>query len=481
MLNIGSIAFDQKDYRLALEYFLKLNNSPLIIDQTYRRTAVLINLGTTYYRLEKYGLAEKFTREGLIMAQKNNYLNFEKNGNETMALISASKNDFRQAFYYNLEAQKLKERVLSDDIKKKVAEATYNIALKQKDNDNLMLKKNIEIGEQTIQIQRIYIFSASGILFLVAILLTVIKRNNRRLLALNHQLDMKNNELKKVSNHLTLATRAGGVGIWDYDIVNNILLWDDQMLVFYGIDKNNFNGTYEAWQEGLHPDDLARVDQEVQMAISGKKELNTEFRILWHDGTIRYIRAHAIVQRDDSGKPFRMIGTNWDITARKQAEETLKNREEQFRTLFENAPVGIFHSNWDGRFLTTNPSLAKMLGYSGPEELILAITNMTTQIYDDPAIRPQIMDALRKTDGWVHYDDVKWKLKDNSIINVDMTGRKVLDAKGNFAYLEGFIENITERRHSEEEIKLYNEELQTQTGLFPKYCHPIPLFLPTRR
>jgi len=150
-----------------------------------------------------------------------------------------------------------------------------------------------------------------------------------------------------------------------------------------------------------------------------------------------------------------------DISDRKQAEETLKDREEQFRNLFVNAPVGIFHSNWDGRFLTVNPVLANMLGYSGPEELILATTNMTTQIYEDPAIRPQIMDALRNTDGWVHYDEVKWKRKDNFIITVDMTGRKVLDSKGNFAYLEGFIEDITKRLQAEDEIKLKNEELHT--------------------
>jgi len=150
-----------------------------------------------------------------------------------------------------------------------------------------------------------------------------------------------------------------------------------------------------------------------------------------------------------------------DISDRKQAEETLKDREEQFRNLFVNAPVGIFHSNWDGRFLTVNPVLANMLGYSGPEELILATTNMTTQIYEDPAIRPQIMDSLRKTDGWVHYDEVKWKRKDNFIITVDMTGRKVLDSKGNFAYLEGFIEDITKRQQAEDEIKLKIEELHT--------------------
>ena len=103
-----------------------------------------------------------------------------------------------------------------------------------------------------------------------------------------------------------------------------------------------------------------------------------------------------------------------------------KEREEQLLNIFVKAPLGIFHSVWEGRFLTANPALAKMLGYSSPEELISATHDMTTQIYADPIIRPQIMDALMKSDGWVHYDKILWRRKDGSVIAVDMTGRKVL-------------------------------------------------------
>ena len=125
--------------------------------------------------------------------------------------------------------------------------------------------------------------------------------------------------LERTSAQLASATLAGDVGLWDYDIVNNILVWDIKMLELYGIDKENFVGAYETWWSGLHPDDMERGDAEMQMAIIGEKEFNTEFRVLWPDKTVRYIRASAIVQRDGSGKALRMIGTNWDITEQKQA------------------------------------------------------------------------------------------------------------------------------------------------------------------
>ena len=146
-----------------------------------------------------------------------------------------------------------------------------------------------------------------------------------------------------------------------------------------------------------------------------------------------------------------------DITERKKAEKALRESEEHFRNLFEHAPVGIFHSIVGGRFLAVNPALVTMLGYSSPEELVVKTDDMTTQIYVDPEERPKIMHDLLSTDGWVHYDEVLWRRKDQEIISVDMTGRKVLNSSGELSYLEGFIEDITERKQIEQALK-DNEE-----------------------
>jgi len=148
------------------------------------------------------------------------------------------------------------------------------------------------------------------------------------------------------------------------------------------------------------------------------------------------------------------------LIERKQKDEALKESEEHLKKIFLNAPVGIFHSAREGRFLTANPALSKMLGYSGPEELIAATADMTSQIYADPKIRPQVVDALIKTDGWIHYDDIIWRRKDNRLITVDVTGRKVLNAKGDIIYLEGFIEDITERKLAEEKLRHSEEKFR---------------------
>jgi PAS domain S-box-containing protein len=133
--------------------------------------------------------------------------------------------------------------------------------------------------------------------------------------------------LQKMSERLALATRAGGVGIWDWDVANNHLVWDEQMYRLYGITADTFSGAYDAWQAGLHPQDRAQGDLDIQMALRGEKEFDTQFRVRRPDGAIRNIRGLALVQRDAAGRPVRMIGTNWDVTALKQAESAMAHME----------------------------------------------------------------------------------------------------------------------------------------------------------
>jgi PAS domain S-box-containing protein len=141
--------------------------------------------------------------------------------------------------------------------------------------------------------------------------------------------------VQQVKDRLELAVRASGVGIWDYDIVNNHLVWDDQMYRLYGISPEQFSGAYDAWQAGLHPEDRQRGDEEIQLALQGKKEFDTEFRVFWPDGTVRHIHALAIVQRDEAGRPLRMAGTNSDITERKLAQEALQRQSRLQQLLME--------------------------------------------------------------------------------------------------------------------------------------------------
>ncbi|MEI8202584.1 MAG: PAS domain S-box protein [Bacteroidota bacterium] len=167
--------------------------------------------------------------------------------------------------------------------------------------------------------------------------------------------------LNQISTRLALATRAGGVGVWDFDIVNNIYLWDDQMFALYGVgpEEKEHVIAYDIWQSRVHVEDVERGNDEVKMAIQGEKEFDTEFRVVWPDGSIHNIRALATVQRDKAGNPLRMIGTNWDITEQKKTEATLYNAMQEAE--MANKSKSLFLANMSHEIRTP---LNAIIGFS---------------------------------------------------------------------------------------------------------------------
>jgi PAS domain S-box-containing protein len=130
-------------------------------------------------------------------------------------------------------------------------------------------------------------------------------------------------ELRSVTDRLTLAARAGGVGIWDLDLLNGMEDWDDQMYRLYSATREEFPRGDMAWQSRIHPDDKDFQNREIERAVAGERNYDSEFRIVWPDGSTHTIRAMAMLQTDRAGKPTHLIGTNWDITKQKETESEL--------------------------------------------------------------------------------------------------------------------------------------------------------------
>ncbi len=126
-------------------------------------------------------------------------------------------------------------------------------------------------------------------------------------------------------NRLEEAASAGDVGIWEWDVVSNKLVWDKVMYQLYGLRESDFGGAYEAWASALHPEDKERTENEIQAALRGEREYAPEFRVVWPDGSIHYIKAVSHTTFDDQGKPLRMVGVNYDLTEQKNIQLELNN------------------------------------------------------------------------------------------------------------------------------------------------------------
>jgi len=131
-------------------------------------------------------------------------------------------------------------------------------------------------------------------------------------------------EIESTRQRLELAVKTAGIGIWELDIKQNKDYWDAPLFALYGLTKESTLASPVTWYNVLHPDDLERQLQLMNEAVHHKQPYNTEFRVIWPDKSIHYIKSSGVVIYNAAGLPERMIGANQDITIDKQAEETLR-------------------------------------------------------------------------------------------------------------------------------------------------------------
>jgi diguanylate cyclase (GGDEF)-like protein/PAS domain S-box-containing protein len=135
-------------------------------------------------------------------------------------------------------------------------------------------------------------------------------------------------ERQRLSERVIVATQAASVGVWEWDILTDTLVWDSIMLSLYGLDADATAPNYQTWTESLHAEDRERVDILLKRTVSGEGPFDTEFRIFWPNGAQRVIRAMATALLDGTGKPLRVIGTNSDITEIRGLADQLRHEKE---------------------------------------------------------------------------------------------------------------------------------------------------------
>jgi len=146
-------------------------------------------------------------------------------------------------------------------------------------------------------------------------------------------------EEKKLKEELQSILDATNVGIWRWNVKDNSLLWDESMYTLYGLQEDDFSGHYEAWKSSLHPHDMDMAVTELNDALDGKKDFNTNFRIISKNGEIKYIHARAHIARDKEGRPTIVRGINLDKT--KDYLSKQREQEEQKKTIIQSRLASI--------------------------------------------------------------------------------------------------------------------------------------------
>ncbi len=273
-------------------------------------------------------------------------------------------------------------------------------------------------------------------------------------------------ELRKAKDRLSKAQEVAHMGNWDWDIVNNTLLWSDEIYRIFGLKPREFGLTYEAFLNLVHPYDREFVRQSVNEALYGNKPYSIDHCIMLPDGSRRTVHEQAEVFFDANGKPIRMVGTVQDITDRKRADEALRLSEEKFSKAFRSSPTFITICTLnDDRFIDVNDAFLNASGYSREE--VIGRSSEELGIWVDPADREKMAGRLRE-EGIVNNQEIKFRVKSGNVLTA-LWSAELIDIEGEPCVL-AVILDITERKKLESQL-LHSQKMEAVGQLAGGVAH----------
>jgi PAS domain S-box-containing protein len=222
----------------------------------------------------------------------------------------------------------------------------------------------------------------------------------------------------------------------------------------------------------MHPDQLltpetwakakANFERVLQASQAGLSVETPPFEIeiIRKDGTSGWGETtYSLIY--DEGNIVAIQGSNRDITERKKAQQELQESEGKYRNIFENAPFGIFHATLTGKLVDVNPMMARTFGYASPDDLIAASSaDLESLVHGEPDSRPTLLKDVLPASGWCKYEK-PFRCKDGRIITANLALRRIPYPTKSGAELEGFVEDITD-------LKLYQEQLKEKLNEIKK-------------
>ncbi|WP_026331508.1 PAS domain S-box protein [Thioalkalivibrio sp. ALE11] len=250
---------------------------------------------------------------------------------------------------------------------------------------------------------------------------------------------------------LRRGQRFANMGTWEWNIITGELYWSERIPPLFGYSEGEVETSYENFLAAIHPEDRDAVSAAVNACVAEDVPYDIEHRVVWPDGTVRWLLERGATERDAEGKALRMLGVVQDIDDRKRAETALAERERQLLEAQTLASLGHWRADLVSGELVWSDEIYRIFGYE-PGSI-----TPSTQVFESavhPDDRQLVRDDVREAAKTGRHDVVHRIVRpDGGVRHVHELAQAETDADGNLIRLTGTVQDVTERVEAERRMR----------------------------
>ncbi|MEY3447145.1 MAG: hypothetical protein RIR45_1900 [Pseudomonadota bacterium] len=257
---------------------------------------------------------------------------------------------------------------------------------------------------------------------------------------------------KALAKSLYEAQQIAQLGSWTLDVPTGKLQWSTEIYRLFELDPLQFEASYEAFLNAIHPDDRAEVNRAYTQSLEDRTSYQTEHRLCMPDGRIKWVSERCRSEFDASGRPLRSIGTVQDITERKLAELALAETLNLLNTVVDSIPMRVFWKDAQLNYLGCNTVFAHDAGHKIPADVIGKDDYQMGWVARADLYRADDRQVIDSGMVKLFFDEMQ-TTPDGQTIWLRTSKIPLKDQKGKVLGMLGLYEDITQRKESEDLVR----------------------------
>ncbi len=281
--------------------------------------------------------------------------------------------------------------------------------------------------------------------------------------------------LEHHKERLSRSQNFANIGTWDWNIATGELFWTERIAPLFGYPEGNLETSYDNFLAAIHPDDRQSVITAVNASLERNVPYEIEHRVVWPDGTVRWLHEKGAVVRDGTGKALQMLGVVQDIDERKKIEAALIERDRQLQEAQSLAHIGNWSANFVTGELVWSDEIYRIFGHE-PQSIQPSVEVFVNAVH--PEDRGKVRESEMHAAITGKHDVVHRIVRpDGSVRHVHELARGRIDAQGKLLSLSGTVQDVTSQMEDERALIAARDEAdranQTKSDFLSSMSHEL--------